>query len=203
MAKPFNIKVGSGSESKSIRSAPAKLTVLVPPGQPKIVHQGSGEEGRTELEVEVEEGEALELTCVSEGGRPAGEITWRDEEGEQVRRSSFFQVDYFSKILFPFCMSQVLTDTDTSTHKMADKSWRTVSKIRLMPGFEDRNKAVFCLVTNHVSPRPLQALARLRLRYKPRVLMTVLEEEPVVVEGGDMNLVCQVEAYPPAHTFAW
>jgi hypothetical protein len=45
-------------------------------------------------------------------------------------------------------------------------------------------------------------VARLRLRYKPRVLLTVLDE-PVVVEGGDMNLVCQAEAYPPAHTFAW
>jgi len=176
----FQCQVGSGSESTSIRSALAKLTVLVPPGQPKIVHQGSGEEeGRTELELEVEEGEALELTCISEGGRPAGEITWRDEEGEQV-----------------------LTDTDTSTHKMADKSWRTVSKIRLRPGFEDRNKAVFCLVANHVSQGPLQAVARLRLRYKPRVLLTVLDK-PAVVEGGDMNLICQAEAYPPAHTFAW
>ena len=85
---------------------------------------------------------------------------------------------------------------------MKDKSWKTVSKIRLWPGFEDRNKAVFCLVANHVSHRPLQAVARLRLRYKPRVVLTVLDE-PVVVEGGDMNLACQAEAYPPAHTFAW
>ena len=75
-------KVGSGSESKAIRSSLAKLTVLVPPGEPKIVHQGF-EEGRTELE-EVDVEEAVELTCISEGGRPAGEITWRDEDGEQV-----------------------------------------------------------------------------------------------------------------------
>ena len=201
MIKFFYIKVGSGSESTSIRSALAKLTVLVPPGQPKIVHQGSGEEeGRTELELEVEEGEALELTCISEGGRPAGEITWRDEEGEQVRTHCVGPA--FLKYCSPFVCLQVLTDTDTSTHKMANKSWRTVSKIRLRPGFEDRNKAVFCLVANHVSQGPLQAVARLRLRYKPRVLLTVLDE-PAVVEGGDMNLVCQAEAYPPAHTFAW
>ena len=81
-------KVGSGSESTAIRSALAKLTVLVPPGQPKIAQHGSLE-GRTELELEVEEGESLELTCISEGGRPAGEITWRDEEGEQVRGNSW------------------------------------------------------------------------------------------------------------------
>jgi len=174
----FQCQVGSGSESTAIRSALAKLTVLVPPGQPKIAQHGSLE-GRTELELEVEEGESLELTCISEGGRPAGEITWRDEEGEQV-----------------------LTDTDTSTHKLADKSWRTKSKIRLRPSFEDRDKSVFCLVANHVSQRPMQAVARLRLRYKPRVSLTVLDE-PAVVEGGDMNLVCQVEAYPPPHTFAW
>ena len=81
-------KVGSGSESTAIRSALAKLTVLVPPGQPKIA-QHSSLEGRTELELEVEEGESLELTCISEGGRPAGEITWRDEEGEQVQGNSW------------------------------------------------------------------------------------------------------------------
>ena len=79
-------KVGSGSKSKAIRSSLAKLTVLVPPGEPRIVHQGF-EEGRTELE-DVEEEEAVELTCISEGGRPAGEITWRDEDGEQVYRDN-------------------------------------------------------------------------------------------------------------------
>ena len=83
------LKVGSGSESTAIRSALAKLTVLVPPGQPKIAQHGSLEEGRTELDLEVEEGESLELTCISEGGRPAGEITWRDEEGEQVSRNGW------------------------------------------------------------------------------------------------------------------
>ena len=72
----------------------------------------------------------------------------------------------------------------------------------MKPSFEDRDKAVFCLVANHVSQRPLQAVARLRLRYKPRVSLTVLDEE-AVVEGGDINLVCQAEAYPPPHTFAW
>ena len=81
-------KVGSGSESKAIRSSLAKLTVLVPPGEPKIVQQGFGE-GRTELEeVDIEEEEAVELTCISECGRPAGEITWRDEDGEQVYRDN-------------------------------------------------------------------------------------------------------------------
>ena len=79
-------KVGSGSKSKAIRSSLAKLTVLVPPGEPQIVHQGF-EEGRTELE-EVDVEEAVELTCISEGGRPAGEITWRDEDGEQVNRDN-------------------------------------------------------------------------------------------------------------------
>ena len=89
----LSMKVGSGSESRAIRSALAKLTVLVPPGQPKILRQSPGQKGKTDLELdlaeedlvlEVAEGEVLELACISEGGRPAGEITWRDEEGEQV-----------------------------------------------------------------------------------------------------------------------
>ena len=89
----LSLKVGSGSESRAIRSGLAKLTVLVPPGQPKILRQGPGQKGKTDLELalaeedlvlEVAEGEVLELAYISEGGRPAGEITWRDEEGEQV-----------------------------------------------------------------------------------------------------------------------
>ena len=95
-------KVGSGSESKAIRSSLAKLTVLVPPGEPRIVHQGF-EEGRTELE-EVDVEEAVELTCISEGGRPAGEITWRDEDGEQVYRDNLvhFFLSFSNNICFVF-----------------------------------------------------------------------------------------------------
>ena len=215
-------KVGSGSESRAIRSALAKLTVLVPPGQPKILRQGSGQKGKTDLELdlaeedlvlEVAEGEVLELACISEGGRPAGEITWRDEEGEQVNQDNithknteprekiitwmrFFDSNFFVKLF-----GQVLTDTDTSTHKLEDKSWRTISKIRLRLGFEDRNKAVFCQVANHISEAPMDATARLKMKYTPRVSLTAEEEQ--VVEKGNVNLVCQVDSYPPAYMFAW
>ena len=64
-----------------------------------------------------------------------GELSWRDEAGHLV-----------------------LTDTDTSTHKMGDKSWRTVSVIRLRLGWEDRDRQIYCHVTSHVAVEPLQVL---------------------------------------------
>ena len=104
-------------------------------------------------------------------------------------------------IFFVKLFGQVLTDTDTSTHKLEDKSWRTISKIRLRLGFEDRNKAVFCQVANHISETPMEATARLRMKYTPRVSMRAKEEQ--LVEKGNVNLVCQVDSYPPANMFAW
>ena len=104
-------------------------------------------------------------------------------------------------IFFVKLFGQVLTDTDTSTHKLEDKSWRTISKIRLRLGFEDRNKAVYCHVANHISKTPMEARARLRMKYTPRVSLTA--EEKQVVEKGNVNLVCQVDSYPPAYMFAW
>ena len=104
-------------------------------------------------------------------------------------------------IFFVKLFGQVLTDTDTSTHKLEDKSWRTISKIRLRLGFEDRNKAVYCHVANHISETPMEATARLRMKYTPRVSLTA--EEKQVVEKGNVNLVCQVDSYPPAYMFAW
>ena len=146
------LQVGSGDSSEPIRSRPAVVTVLVPPGQPRILlgtreEQEEWTKGETELEIQGKEGDDLVITCISDGGRPAGavqaattaeilsrgELSWRDEAGHLV-----------------------LTDTDTSTHKMGEKSWRTVSVIRLRLGWEDRDRQIYCHVTSYVSVEPLQ-----------------------------------------------
>jgi hypothetical protein len=173
----YQCQVGAAADNEPIRSVAASLTVLVPPGQPALVRGRAEGPGRARLEVEGEEGEELLLTCTSEGGRPAGEITWRDEAGHLV-----------------------LTDTDTSTHKMGDKSWRTVSRIRLRLGFDDRDRTILCHVTSHISPEPLEARARVRVRHRPRVNLGVGDP---AVEGGNLALHCQAEAHPPATVFAW
>lgn len=178
----YQCQVGSGDSSEPIRSRPAVVTVLVPPGQPRIL-QGKREEqekwtqGDTELEIQGEEGDDLVITCISDGGRPAGELSWRDEAGHLV-----------------------LTDTDTSTHKMGDKSWRTVSVIRLRLGWEDRDRQIYCHVTSFVSVKPLQAVVMVRVRFRPRV---TLQTGGAVTEGGDLEATCSTEAHPPPSAFAW
>ena len=173
----YQCQVGAGELSVAIRSSPAVLTVLVPPGQPRLTKGSGVEGGRTTLEVEAEEGEEVVVTCVSEGGRPAAELTWRDELGDLV-----------------------MADTDTSTHNMGDKSWKTVSVIRMRLGFEDRGRSLVCEASSHLSPSPLEAVARLVLSYGPRV---VLQPGGEGREGGDMTVHCGVHAFPPPSSLAW
>ena len=175
----FQCQVGAGATSPSIRSQPATVTVMVPPRQPRLAKGDvpRPERGETELEVEAEEGEEMVVTCTSEGGRPAGEITWRDEVGQLL-----------------------LTDTDTSTHKMEDKSWRTVSTIRMKTSYSDRERTIFCHVTSHISAEPLQAMVRLRMKYRPRVNLNIGDP---IKEGGNLATTCEVEAFPPPFGFKW
>ena len=62
----YQCQVSAQADDPAIRSEEARLSVMSPPGQPVIV------EG---AEVMISQGEVLELTCVSRGGRPAGEVT--------------------------------------------------------------------------------------------------------------------------------
>ena len=62
----YQCQVSAQAEDPAIRSGEARLSVMSPPGQPVILE---GEE------VMVSQGEEVELTCVSRGGRPAGEVT--------------------------------------------------------------------------------------------------------------------------------
>ena len=62
----FQCQVGAFGDAPAIRSDPAHLTVMVPPGVPRIL-QG-------EL-IETVEGVETVLECTSSGGRPAGEVS--------------------------------------------------------------------------------------------------------------------------------
>ena len=62
----YQCQVSSQGPDPAIRSTEAQLSVMSPPGQPVIL-QGA--------EVMISQGEEVELTCVSRGGRPAGEVT--------------------------------------------------------------------------------------------------------------------------------
>ena len=62
----YQCQVSAQDDDQAIRSGEARLSVMSPPGQPVIVE---GEE------VMISQGEEVELSCVSRGGRPAGEVT--------------------------------------------------------------------------------------------------------------------------------
>ena len=61
----YQCQVGAFGEASPIRSAPARLKVMVPPGVPKIL-QGDVTETVAGVETVLE--------CSSSGGRPAGEV---------------------------------------------------------------------------------------------------------------------------------
>ena len=61
----YQCQVSSQADDPAIRSGEARLSVMSPPGQPLIL-QGA--------ELMISQGEEVELTCVSRGGRPAGEV---------------------------------------------------------------------------------------------------------------------------------
>ena len=61
----YQCQVSAQADDPAIRSGEARLSVMSPPGQPLIL-QGA--------EVMISQGEEVELTCVSRGGRPAGEV---------------------------------------------------------------------------------------------------------------------------------
>ena len=61
----YQCQVGASGEANPIRSGPARLKVMVPPGVPRILQ---GELMETVVGVETV------LECSSSGGRPAGEV---------------------------------------------------------------------------------------------------------------------------------
>lgn len=63
----YQCQVGTGKRDEpAIRSEKAKLTILVPPGRPRIL-QGES--------VVTAENVPLELECVSDGGKPPAEVS--------------------------------------------------------------------------------------------------------------------------------
>lgn len=105
----FVCQLGASSDQPAISSQPAKLTVLVPPQQPKFRSHGDvigAVVGQQEI-----------ITCQSSGGKPAPELEWvlaNDSEGRSVVRripadrtnaeANGKVFDVWSQIRFNFCL---------------------------------------------------------------------------------------------------
>jgi len=166
----YQCQVTAAGSSNPIRSQPAHLTVMVPPGKPHIL-QGDV--------VEAIDGDEIILECKTSGGRPAAEIVWKDESGNEI-----------------------LTNTIMKTKKLSDmKTFETSSVLRMWTGLEDDRKKIFCSAQSDISSKTIDAMTVLRLRYAPRVKLVYKEE--AVNEGNSIKFECKVEAYPEQVAFAW
>eukprot|EP00092_Neocalanus_flemingeri_P012317 GFUD01013277.1.p1 GENE.GFUD01013277.1~~GFUD01013277.1.p1 ORF type:complete len:334 (+),score=72.65 GFUD01013277.1:208-1209(+) len=166
----YQCQVGASGDTPPIRSGPARLTVMVPPGVPRIM-QGEV--------METVEGVETVLECTSSGGRPAGEIVWRDEDGKEI-----------------------LTNTITRTKKLPDmKTFDTISVLRLKPQVQDDHKKIFCSVSSDIHPSPISTMTKLRLKYKPRVKLSYNSE--ALNEGDSFTATCKVNAYPEHVEYSW
>lgn len=166
----YQCQVGASGTASPIRSGPAQLKVMVPPGVPRIM-QGEV--------METVDGVETVLECSSSGGRPAGEIVWKDEEGKEI-----------------------LTNTMTRTKRLADmKTFETISVLRLKPGIEDDRKKIFCSVSSDISPSPTSTMTVLRLKYKPRIKIDYKSE--ALSEGDSFTASCLLDAYPEQVEYSW
>ena len=82
----YQCQVSAQDGDPAIRSGEARLSVMSPPGQPLILE---GEE------VMISQGEELQLTCVSRGGRPAGEVT--PHHRPETFKQQIFSFTYWSQ----------------------------------------------------------------------------------------------------------
>ncbi|KPJ16354.1 Irregular chiasm C-roughest protein [Papilio machaon] len=114
----YQCQVSSGLNGEpAIRSRYAQLTVLIAPDPPRIV-QGAF--------IDATEDQPVDIECVSEGGKPAAEITWVD--GNQV---------------------VIKKNVQNKVELMPDEQrFKTRSVLRLLPNKVHHNQTITCQAQN-------------------------------------------------------
>ncbi|KAH8416396.1 hypothetical protein KR222_001578 [Zaprionus bogoriensis] len=170
----YQCQVGPGPlGEQGIRSRFANLTVLVPPEAPKI-QQG-------DYLVTTEDRE-IELECISEGGKPAAEITWIDGLGNVLQAESFFE---------PLSDSRRVT---------------TRSVLKLAPKKKYHNTTITCHAQNTADRTHRSAKVLLEVKYAPKVTVSVVGGALAggrIPEGAEVILSCQADANPREVTYRW
>ncbi|CAG9572924.1 unnamed protein product [Danaus chrysippus] len=167
----YQCQVSSGLNGEPpIRSRYAHLTVLIAPQPPKIL-QGAF--------IDATEGEPVDIECVSEGGKPAAEITWVD--GNQV----------------------VIKDNVRSRiDELPDgQRYKTSSVLRLIPSSFHHEQHITCQAQNTADRAYRMATVLIEVKYAPKINITM--STGVVSEGGDVRVRCSVDANPPAQLYRW
>lgn len=159
----------------SIRSRKAKLTILVPPDNPKIT------QGNHILTTEDRE---IELECVSKGGKPPAEITWIDGLGnvmkdgieylhQRMEHSKLFE----ARSILKFIPKKEHHNT-TIICQAQNTADRTYKSARLKLEVKFAPKVMVSVISG--------ALANGRIQ-----------------EGAEVRLACHAEANPDEVYFKW
>ncbi|XP_032905816.1 cell adhesion molecule 1 isoform X2 [Amblyraja radiata] len=152
----------------------ATITVLVPPEMPTI-------DANKDV---VKEGEEVEFTCTTSGGKPAAAIKWLKGDEEMEESTSSFEEDPKEEKLFNVTSTLVLR----------------VSRL-------DDGLPVTCQV-HHPAVRDLQAMKDLQtqryldVQYKPQVQVTVSYPQGPTREGDTLELTCIANGKPQP-TLRW
>ncbi|XP_072933879.1 irregular chiasm C-roughest protein-like isoform X2 [Epargyreus clarus] len=171
----YQCQVSSGLNGEPpIRSRYAQLTVLVAPDPPRIL-QGAF--------IDATEGQSLDIECVSEGGKPAAEITWVD--GNQVVIKKNVQ----SKV-------ELLPD---------ERRFKTRSVLRLVPDKSHHNQTITCQAQNTADRAYRMATVLIEVKYIPKLKVAVKSGlvKDMIPEGSEARIQCLVDSNPPPQYYRW
>lgn len=168
----FQCQVGAAEGVKPIRSRYAALTVLVPPDPPLIFPTGDS--------YKTVAGKQVELRCESHGGKPASEITWFDDDRQEV----------------------IERGIQTVQELMEDgKRFKTISVLRFEALDIHDGKNITCQAQNSADRQPHSASIRLMVHYPPKVSLRTNRDE--LLEGDSVRFYCDVDANPSKVTYSW
>ncbi|CRK89578.1 CLUMA_CG003242, isoform A [Clunio marinus] len=176
----YQCQVSPGADgAPAIRSRYAKVTVLVPPDDPKIV------KGNTSIDHMVAtEDREIELECLSWGGKPAAEITWIDGMGNVLTSG----VEYIKK-------------------PMADKKrFEAKSILKLIPKMTHHNTTISCQAQNTADRTEKIVRLKLEVKFAPKVTVSVISgalANEKIPEGAEIRLACHAVANPNELTYRW
>ncbi|XP_064463454.1 protein turtle homolog B-like [Ornithodoros turicata] len=162
----FECRLKEAGSGLDVHSSGYQVTVLIPPGNPKISPGNPT----------AREGEALALTCASEGGSPDPEIQWyRDDVPVQ-----------------------------STLQPGGSRDKPTIAVLSLTPRQEDDGASFRCVVRSRAMEDGARHEARVTLRvyYAPKVTVGPFNPLHVMV-GNDATLTCSVVANPPARSVRW
>ncbi|XP_050679616.1 irregular chiasm C-roughest protein-like isoform X2 [Leptidea sinapis] len=171
----YQCQVSSGLNGEpAIRSRYAHLSVLVAPEPPRII-QGAF--------IDATEGEPIDIECVSEGGKPAAEITW---------------VDGYQNVIKDQVTNKVELMSD-------EQRYRTRSVLRLSPKKSHHNQTITCQAQNTADRAYRMATVHIEVKYAPSINISVISgaDNDWMPEGSEVRFQCNVDANPRAQVYRW